>query len=185
MIVVFNDFLRCPQGQSQRIPHWEGTMTIEQTPATLPEGGHAPDLAELPIGRDLGFLLAKLHSVGSALTNQTLAHFGLRERSFSVLSLACWDRHPTQREMAALLTLDPSQVVALIDELESARLVARRPGTADRRQRILTATAKGRRVYAEARAAVQEAESAQLAALTAEEAETVKDLLHRVLLHRP
>ncbi|WP_258067045.1 MarR family winged helix-turn-helix transcriptional regulator [Arthrobacter sp. GMC3] len=159
-------------------------MTNEQTLVpVLAVDDDSSDLAELPIGNDLGFLLAKLHATGSQLTNVTLAEFGLKERSFSVLALACWDRHPTQREMAALLTLDPSQIVALIDELESAQLVERKPGIMDRRQRILLATAKGRRVYSDARAAVGETERAQLGALTPEEAETVKSLLRKVLLH--
>ena len=145
------------------------------------DASREPGVLDLPIGNDLGFLLAKLHAAGSVLNNAALADLGLKERSFSVLALACWEHQPTQRELAVHLSLDPSQIVALIDELEAKRLVARRPGTADRRHKIVTPTAKGREVYAAAREATWEAEASQLSGLSAGEAETLKSLLRKAL----
>ncbi len=102
------------------------------------------------ISQDLGFLLAKLHAAGSVLNNRALAEFDLKERSYSVLILANSGLEPTQREMADFLSLDPSQIVALVDELEKRGLVARAPGKQDRRAKTVTATAKGGKLLEQA-----------------------------------
>ena len=141
----------------------------------------APRLAESAIADDVGLLLAKLHAAGSVLNNAALADFGLRERSYSVLRLACSGLEPTQRELAEFLSLDPSQIVALVDELEKRGLVAREQGRTDRRQKIVLATADGEQLHAEAESALKECEERQLAALSAEEARTLRALLRKAL----
>ena len=93
--------------------------------ATLGTEVQTPRLAAARIGSDVGLLLAKLHAAGSVLNNKALADFGLRERSFSILTLACSGLEPTQRELADFLSLDPSQVVTLVDDLERRGLVER------------------------------------------------------------
>lgn len=140
-----------------------------------------PRLAEAAIADDVGLLLAKLHAAGSALNNKALAEFGLRERSYSVLRLACSGLEPTQRELAEFLSLDPSQIVALVDELEGRGLVSREQGRTDRRQKIVLATPEGERVHAKACAVVAACEREQLAALTDAEAATLRKLLRKAL----
>jgi DNA-binding MarR family transcriptional regulator len=49
----------------------------------------------------------------------------------------------TPGDLAALQRVQPQSLTRLIKELESARLVARRPDTRDRRQARLELTAKG------------------------------------------
>jgi DNA-binding MarR family transcriptional regulator len=133
------------------------------------------------ISQDSGFLLAKLHAAGSVLNNRALAAFGLKERSYSVLALANSGLEPTQREMAEFLSLDPSQIVALIDELEKRGLVVRVPGKQDRRAKIVSATAKGATTFRQAETAAREAESAALAGLSSAEIRTLKQLLRKAL----
>ncbi|GHG43132.1 ranscriptional regulator [Sinomonas cellulolyticus] len=140
-----------------------------------------PRLAAAPIADDIGLLLAKLHAVGSPLNNRTLAEFGLRERSYSVLRLACSGMEPTQRELADFLSLDPSQIVALVDELETRGLVEREQGRTDRRQKIVLATRDGERLHTRAEAAVKVSEASLLSSLTAEEARTLRRLLRKAL----
>lgn len=106
----------------------KGTMTQQVHDAAESSGETSTRLAESSISTDIGFLLAKLHAAGSVLNNAALAEFGLKERSYSVLALACGNLGPTQRELAEFLSLDPSQIVALIDELEQRGLVERKPG---------------------------------------------------------
>jgi DNA-binding MarR family transcriptional regulator len=105
----------------------------------------------------------------------------LKERSYSVLSLADSGLEPTQRELADFLSLDPSQIVALVDELESRGLVSRAPGKHDRRAKTVTATEEGRLVLAAASKAAEEAEAKALSLLAAGEAEQLKALLHKAL----
>ena len=77
---------------------------------------------------DLGFLLARVSGDVVRATNAALAEEGLRVRQYAVLLLACDSRRgASQRAMARILGLDPSQVVTLVDELAQAGLVERRP----------------------------------------------------------
>ncbi|WP_427128855.1 MarR family winged helix-turn-helix transcriptional regulator [Pseudarthrobacter sp. S9] len=141
----------------------------------------ADKLFAASISQDAGFLLAKLHAFGSVLNNRALAEFGLKERSYSVLALANSGLEPTQREMAEFLSLDPSQIVALIDELEKRGLVIRAPGRQDRRAKTVSATDEGAAAFRLAEAAARRAESAALAALSAAEVDGLKDLLRKAL----
>jgi len=140
-----------------------------------------PRLAAAKIGNDVGLLLAKLHATGSVLNNRSLSDFGLRERSFSVLTLACSGLEPTQRELADFLSLDPSQVVSLVDDLEHRGLVERAQGKQDRRAKIIVSTAEGRRIHTKARAALEVCEQTQLAALNEEENAQLRALLKKAL----
>ena len=140
-----------------------------------------PRLAEAKIGNDVGLLLAKLHATGSLLNNKALADYGLRERSFSVLTLACSGLEPTQRELADFLSLDPSQVVSLVDDLEHRGLVKRAQGKQDRRAKIIVSTAEGRRIHNKARAALEVCEQTQLAALSEDENTQLRALLKKAL----
>ncbi|YCH05884.1 MarR family winged helix-turn-helix transcriptional regulator [Arthrobacter sp. alpha11c] len=140
-----------------------------------------PRLAAAKIGNDVGLLLAKLHATGSVLNNRALSDFGLRERSFSVLTLACSGLEPTQRELADFLSLDPSQVVSLVDDLEHRGLVERAQGKQDRRAKIIVSTAEGRRIHTKARAALEVCEQTQLAALNEEENAQLRALLKKAL----
>ncbi|WP_284990918.1 MarR family transcriptional regulator [Arthrobacter sp. efr-133-TYG-120] len=98
-----------------------------------------------------------------------------------MLALATSDLEPTQREMADFLSLDPSQIVALVDELESRGLLCRSPGKRDRRAKIVTATPEGARLFAAAQPAAREAERLVLAALQPQEASALKELLCKAL----
>ncbi|MDR6436839.1 DNA-binding MarR family transcriptional regulator [Paenarthrobacter nicotinovorans] len=140
-----------------------------------------PRLAAAKIGNDVGLLLAKLHATGSLLNNKALADYGLRERSFSVLTLACSGLEPTQRELADFLSLDPSQVVSLVDDLEHRGLVKRAQGKQDRRAKIIVSTAEGRRIHTKARTGLEACEQTQLAALTEEENVQLRALLKKAL----
>lgn len=140
-----------------------------------------PRLAEAKIGNDVGLLLAKLHATGSLLNNKALADYGLRERSFSVLTLACSGLEPTQRELADFLSLDPSQVVSLVDDLEHRGLVKRAQGKQDRRAKIIVSTAEGRRIHTKARAALEGCEKIQLASLDEDENAQLRALLKKAL----
>jgi DNA-binding MarR family transcriptional regulator len=98
-----------------------------------------------------------------------------------VLALANSGLEPTQREMAEFLSLDPSQIVALIDELEKRGLVIRAPGKLDRRAKIVSSTPEGEALFRRAEAAARDAESAALAGLSAPEIATLKGLLRKAL----
>ncbi|MGZ4663211.1 MAG: MarR family winged helix-turn-helix transcriptional regulator [Arthrobacter sp.] len=154
-------------------------MTVETQSGQRTEAAHK--LVAASISQDLGFLLAKLHATGSVLNNRALAEFDLKERSYSVLILAASGLEPTQREMADFLSLDPSQIVTLVDELEKRGLVVRAPGKQDRRAKTVTVTAKGSKLLKQADEAARQAESAVLEGLQADESAQLKALLRKAL----
>jgi DNA-binding MarR family transcriptional regulator len=140
-----------------------------------------PDrLRESGISADVSFLLARANALSIELANSALAVVGLKVRSYSVLALAAGDAPPTQRELSEILRLDPSQIVALVDELQRRALVERRPHPEDRRANVVVATPEGRSVADGARAATQEAERILHARLSADERDQLAALLGRI-----
>ncbi|TDU24588.1 MarR family transcriptional regulator [Arthrobacter sp. JUb115] len=132
--------------------------------------------------QELNFLVARMRSLGSTRANHALKPLGLKVRSYSVLSLACSDITPTQRDLAEFLALDPSQIVPLVDGLETSGLVSRIPDPSDRRSKVIVATAAGRKLYAQARKITRQNEDETLEALTPQERLQLRDLLSRVAL---
>jgi DNA-binding MarR family transcriptional regulator len=98
-----------------------------------------------------------------------------------VLALAASGLEPSQREMADFLSLDPSQIVSLVDDLEKRGLVLRAPGKQDRRAKIVTATAKGQRLFTKATESTRRAESEALDRLSRAEVAELKRLLRKAL----
>jgi len=134
-----------------------------------------------PLTDDVGFLLSRASGLVLRATNAALASSGLRVRSYSVLLLACDTAEGvSQRDLAEVLGLDPSQVVLLVDELATSGLVERKPSAIDRRTKLVRGTDDGRVLRAEAAQLVQAAVAAQLAALTGTEQFLLRDLLGRL-----
>lgn len=102
---------------------------------------------------DFGFLLSRASGVVVAAVNKELVAVGLRVRSYSVLALACEQSEGVnQRRVATMVGLDPSQIVALVDDLESKGLVVRAQDPSDRRNKFIAATDSGRALFLEAQA---------------------------------
>lgn len=131
---------------------------------------------------DTGFLLARASALVIQTSNARLAPFGLRVRQYSVLAVACDAAGVTQRELARIVGLDPSQIVAIVDELEENGLVERRANRRDRRTRLIAATAQGREVREQAAAAIDVALESFLAPLDENERAVLPDILRRALL---
>lgn len=132
------------------------------------------------LSRDLSFLLARANAISLAAGNAAMRQFGLKIRAYPVLVMAAEASSPTQREIADLLRLDPSQVVAILDDLEARGLVERRTAVRDRRAKVVVATAQGRKLCEQARVAIGAAESEAFAGLAEGERAQLARLLSRV-----
>jgi DNA-binding MarR family transcriptional regulator len=130
---------------------------------------------------DTGLLLSVAASAAGRNVNAALESVALRVRTFSILELAACSDGINQRRLADALLLNPSQVVALVDDLVGDGLVERRPDPTDRRNRLVWATEKGRLRYAEARALADQAVDRTLRVLQADERATLHRLLQRIL----
>jgi DNA-binding MarR family transcriptional regulator len=69
-------------------------------------------------------------------------------RGYQVLCAAARDEPGSQASLASRLGIDRTVMTYLLDDLEGAGLVERRPDPADRRSRRVAATAHGRTVLA-------------------------------------
>lgn len=108
-----------------------------------------------PLSDDIGFLLSRAGASMAGAAKTALAQFDLRVRSYSVLALACEHSGGLgQRQIAENLGLDPSQIVALVDDLESRELIARRVDPDDRRNKRIHATETGRALCVDAQRAL-------------------------------
>ncbi|TFV88767.1 MarR family transcriptional regulator [Blastococcus sp. CT_GayMR16] len=142
-----------------------------------------PSTATAALTDDVGFLLSRASGNFVRASNAALLSHGLRVRSYSVLLLACGTEEGiSQRDLAAVLGLDPSQVVLLVDELAESGLVERRPSDTDRRTKLVVATPAGRQVRAAAVGDVASAVTGQLTELTATEQFLLRNLLSRLAL---
>jgi DNA-binding MarR family transcriptional regulator len=134
------------------------------------------------LAQETMFLMARARAMGTGRANIAFRDLGLKARSYAVLSLAASGLEPTQRELAEFLSLDASQIVALVDLLENARLVDRRPAPRDRRTNVIVATPEGVRVYERARDAARVSESESLTGLSISEREELRRLLSKITL---
>lgn len=140
-------------------------------------------LKQIPLAEEPFFLTARLSARGSNAANRVLEPLGLKVRHYSVLSIACSDEHLTQREFSQFLVLDPSQIVALVDDLENLGAVERQPDPRDRRSKIVVATDAGRKLHRQAKALVDAENLKSLSRLNDDDRQTFLRLLHEAALN--
>jgi DNA-binding MarR family transcriptional regulator len=80
-----------------------------------------------------------------------IANLGVTPDQFTVLRTLLENEGITQRGLAQAMTSDANTVASLVERMETAGLVHRRPHEKDRRARRLYLTTFGRRKYSEAR----------------------------------
>lgn len=141
------------------------------------------DSSPLPaaLATDVGFLLTRCGTAAVRSVNRAMAPLGLRARHYAALCLAAEGGGIGQRAIGGLLTLDPSVVVSLVDDLEQRGLVERATHQDDRRTRIVRITVAGSAVLAEGRRAADHVQAGLLGDLPEDEAERLRRLLCRVL----
>ncbi|HWD97159.1 MAG TPA: MarR family transcriptional regulator [Acidimicrobiales bacterium] len=123
-------------------------------------------------------LLDYLARIGRRAAESSMLPGGLRPRHLHALGLLS-ERGPlTQQILGDVLSLDPSNVVGLLNELEERGLVTRHRDPADRRRHIVELSAAGGEELAFAYLRLGVVEDDLLAALSAEE----RVMLHQLLV---
>jgi DNA-binding MarR family transcriptional regulator len=128
----------------------------------------------------LGYLMNWLAIRSRRAFVTALAPLGLHPRQYGVLVIAGTAPGSTQQQLAELAQIDPSTLVALIDELEAAGLAERRPHVDDRRKRAIHLTPRGEEVLAEAQAIAVEIGQELTAPLNAGERAELTRLVHKL-----
>jgi DNA-binding MarR family transcriptional regulator len=141
--------------------------------------------AEPEVAEFAGQLFFRLWRASHTRVAEQLGTLGLTPASFGLLNVIGARRGSNQQELSAVMGIDPSTMVSLIDGLEDAGLVERRPHPKDRRARVVTLTPKGRRHLKRAREVAFEVEDEVLQRLTDPQRRELIKLLRRALEGAP
>jgi DNA-binding MarR family transcriptional regulator len=128
----------------------------------------------------LGFLLASVGFGTAYRFREVLAPSGMQPREFAVLRQVATNEGISQQACGAALKVAPSQMVALVDDLEGKGFIERRPDATDRRVRALHVTARGKRALATAFEAAMQNEEGVFGSLTKAERAELRRLLQAV-----
>jgi MarR family transcriptional regulator, lower aerobic nicotinate degradation pathway regulator len=127
------------------------------------------------------WLTAQVASKGRRLVEASLARDGSRRQHFTVLTSLLGQGPASQAELGRRLSIDRSDLHALLGELERDGLVARVRDDRDRRRNIVTLTAAGRAAQARLDRRIEAAQDALLEPLPAGERAQLIRLLQKIL----
>jgi DNA-binding MarR family transcriptional regulator len=133
-----------------------------------------------PLASALGFLLSWNGQRMAHRFATALEPLELRPPHFGVMTLIAADPGLTQQELVGRSMIDPSSMVAFLDELEQLGLAERRPNPEDRRKHALHLTRRGQAKLTSARKAAASVAREALAPLDASERETLQALLRKL-----
>jgi MarR family transcriptional regulator, lower aerobic nicotinate degradation pathway regulator len=150
----------------------------DHTVATKP----SPDTA---VAEFAGQLFFRLWRASHTRIAEALGSIGLTPALFGLLNVLGARDGAIQLELATTMGIDPSTIVSLVDELETAGLAKRRPHPGDRRARQVAITPKGRQVLERGRRMASQVEDEVLQGLTASERRELLSLLRRALASAP
>jgi DNA-binding MarR family transcriptional regulator len=130
--------------------------------------------------RNTGYLISRLGFVGSRRFAELLATMGLTTRTWGAMNALDHEGDVTQQQLGRAIGMDPSSMVATIDELEAKGWVERRRHPTDRRAYALQITDAGRETLTRARQMARSAQDELLAPLDDAERAQLHELLLRV-----
>jgi DNA-binding MarR family transcriptional regulator len=117
--------------------------------------------------RDLAAMLQPLLRALIAAELPVLASHGISMWGYVVLNALDPGPARTQAALAHAIGADKTRIIAILDELQQAGLIAREPDPADRRARLLSITPAGRRTRLAVQTDIQANENRVLAVLPA------------------
>ncbi|HEX2314514.1 MAG TPA: MarR family winged helix-turn-helix transcriptional regulator [Thermomonospora sp.] len=127
-----------------------------------------------------GLALAFSGQVASTRIRKAITGLGLKPGHGHVLLLLSGEGATGQQALAETLRVDPSVLVAILNDLERDGLAERRRDPADRRRHIVSITEAGKARAADLQTAVAAVEADLFAGLDPEEIATLHRLLTRV-----
>jgi DNA-binding MarR family transcriptional regulator len=129
-----------------------------------------------------GGLIAEITQLSKALHRRTTEEqLGMRLKAYLTLSHVRDHPGTTQQELESAILMDANGVVLILNEAEAAGFSIRRRDPNDRRRHIVELTEAGRKALERADAGRETLEGALLEPLSAEERETFRALLRKVL----
>lgn len=113
-----------------------------------------------------GYAMKRAFNAIRANVNTTLEPFQLRMVTFSALMIIVDQPGLRQSQLAEILSMERSNIVLIVDELEQRELVTRERTVDDRRAYALQITLAGRRLHDRALTAVKQHEKRMMVGMT-------------------
>jgi MarR family transcriptional regulator, lower aerobic nicotinate degradation pathway regulator len=145
----------------------------------------APVSTDVEVAEFAGQLFFRLWRASHTQTAERLNSIGLTPALFALLNVLGAREGAIQQQLSSDMGIDPSAMVKLIDELETAGLAERRRRPNDRRAWEVTITPEGRRALERARRCVMQVEDEVLGGLGAADRRQLLTLLRRALVSAP
>ena len=140
------------------------------------DGGPIPgELGQFP-----GYLMARLGEASRRRFHKALEPEGLHPRHFGVMTMLAAHPGMSQQQLHEKTGIDPSSMVAVIDELQARGLAERRPDPQDRRARQVFLTEEGLQALERIRGLAANLQREFFGALSAEERKTLHALLRKL-----
>lgn len=140
--------------------------------------------ADGPIPAELkmfpGYLLARLGEASRRRFQLALEPERLHPRHFGVMNVVAANPGITQQQLHERTAIDPSSMVAVIDDLEAMGLAERRPDPVDRRARTIFLTEAGVAKLERVREVAASLQREFFKPLTTEERKTLHALLRKL-----
>jgi DNA-binding MarR family transcriptional regulator len=127
-----------------------------------------------------GLALAAAGQLATTRIRRALLAHGLKAGHAHVLMLLADEGATGQQALIEALGVDPSVLVATLNDLETAELAERRRDPSDRRRHIVEISPRGTRLVADVYASIASAEAELFADLDASEIGTLHGLLVRI-----
>jgi DNA-binding MarR family transcriptional regulator len=132
------------------------------------------------LGRKPGHLIRRCQQIAVSVFLEECAAWDITPVQYAILSALEDNRAVEQIRLAGLVAVDRSTMGTVLGRLEARGLVARRADARDGRVRLVSLTARGRRLLAGMEAAVARAQRRIAAPLDAAERRTLMRLLGRI-----
>lgn len=143
--------------------------------------GQHDDRAPLRLRGTAFWLLGRASRAAQQLTQERLAEAGVRRGFYGVLATLAEFGPAAQAEIGRRLGVDPSDMVAILNELEGAGYVSRGRDPGDRRRNSVTLTAAGADALGRFDEAIAAAQEMVLASFSTEQREQLIGLLEQLV----
>src|SRR3954454_18084189 len=127
-----------------------------------------------------GFLLSYLGEKSRRNFLALIEPHGFHPREFGLITVISKRPGITQQDLAALARVDPSSMVALLDDLEARGIAERRVDPADRRRRAIHLTEEGARQVGILQREARKAADMFMGTLDKDERATLNALLRKL-----
>lgn len=128
----------------------------------------------------IGKWISCLYRTGQSFCDQRVAEHGITNGGFPYMMYLCQQEGVTQDAMSRYFNMDKATTARAISRLESSGLVERQIDSSDRRANKVYLTEKGRAMEPVLRGILEEWAAMMSVGLTAEERETVYNLVERM-----